>query len=64
MSETDLPKSYTVTGPFIVAGVHPGDTVTAERLAAERADVGQLIEAGHIAEVASEAKTPAKKASG
>jgi hypothetical protein len=60
MSET----SYTVTGPFVVAGVHPGETVTAEQLAAERADVGQLIEAGHIAEVAVEAKAPAKKAGG
>jgi acetamidase/formamidase len=60
MSEKDLSKNYTVTGPFAVAGVHPGDTVTAEQLAAERADVDQLIEAGHIAE----GKAPAKKAGG
>lgn len=64
MSETDLPTSYTVTGPFMVAGVHPGETVTAEQLAAERADVGQLVEAGHITAVATETKAAAKKAGG
>lgn len=37
---------YIVTGPFRVAGVEPGGTVTNEQL--EGADINHLVDAGHL----------------
>jgi hypothetical protein len=40
--------TFLVIGPHTVAGVAPGDTVTAEHLAANGGDPAHLIAAGHI----------------
>ena len=38
--------TYTVTGPFTVAGQEPGSTLTDEQLAG--LDIDWLVESGHI----------------
>ena len=45
---------WTVTGPFVVAGVAPGGTVTAALL--EGADINHLVAAGHLTPTARPVK--------
>lgn len=45
---------WTVTGPFPVAGINPGGTVTATQL--EGADINHLVDTGHLTSTARPVK--------
>lgn len=54
-------KKYTVSGPFEVAGVAPGNEVTEQQLVQTGAIISMLVETGHLVEQVKPTEVAPKK---